>query len=54
MTLDGGDDPDTLLARVEERLSGVLPAHFEVDEAVLMEEYEADIWRPIQALPFQR
>ena len=54
LTLDGGDDPDTLLARVEKRLSGLLPAHFEVDEAVLMEEYEADVWRPIQALPFQR
>ena len=54
LTLDGGDDPDTLLARVEERLSGLLPAHFAVDEAVLMEEYEPDVWRPIHTLPFQR
>ena len=38
LTLDGGDEPDTLLARVQERLSGLLPAHFEVGEAVLMEE----------------
>jgi hypothetical protein len=54
LTLDGGDDPETLLARVEERLSGLLPAHFDVDEAVLMEEYETDVWRPIHTLPFQR
>jgi len=45
LTLDGGKDPDTLLARVEERLEGLLPAHFEVDEAVLMEEYEPDVFR---------
>jgi hypothetical protein len=54
LTLDGGDDPDTLLARVEEQLSGLLPARIDVDEAVLMEEYEPDVWRPIHTLPFQR
>jgi hypothetical protein len=54
LTLDGGDDPDTLLERVEARLAGILPVHFEVDEAVLMEEYEPGVWRPIHLLPFQR
>jgi hypothetical protein len=54
LTLDGGDDPDTLLARVEERLDGLLPAHFEVGEAVLMEEYERDVWHVTHTFPFQR
>jgi len=54
LTLDGGDDPDTLLARVEERLSGLLPAHFEVGEAVLMGETEPDVWHAHHKLPFQR
>ena len=54
LTLDGGPDPATLLARVEERLDGLLPAHFEMDEAVLMEEYEPDVWRATYTFPFQR
>ena len=54
LTLDGGDDPDTLQSRVEERLSGLLPAHFEIDEAVLMGESEPDVFEVIQTLPFQR
>ena len=54
LTLTGGDDPDTLVARVEERLSGLLPAHFEIDEAVLMEEYESDVMRVTHRFPFQR
>jgi 2'-5' RNA ligase superfamily protein len=54
LTLDGGDDPDSLPARVEERLFGILPAHFEVAEATLMEEYEPDVWRPVHTFPFQR
>jgi hypothetical protein len=54
LTLDGGDDPDTILARVEERLDGILPAHFEVAEAVLMAESEPDVWQVIQTFPFQR
>ena len=54
LTLDGGADPATLQARVEERLDGLLPAHFEMDEAVLMEEYEPDVWRGIHTFPFQR
>ena len=41
-------------SRVEERLSGLLPAHFEVDEAVLMGEHEPDVWRVLHTLPFQR
>jgi hypothetical protein len=54
LTLDGGDDPHTLLTRVEERLSGLLPAHFEIDEAVLMGEREKDVFEVVQTLPFQR
>jgi hypothetical protein len=54
LTLDGGADPQTLLSRVEKRLSGLLPAHFEVDEAVLMGEHEPDVWRVLHTLPFQR
>jgi len=54
LTLNGGDDPDTLLARVEELLDGLLPAHFEVGEAVLMEEYERDVWHVTHTFPFQR
>jgi hypothetical protein len=42
LTLDGGDDPDTLPARVEQRLANVLPARFEITEVALMEEYEPD------------
>ena len=30
---------------LERRLEGLLPAHFEVNDVVLMEEYEADRWR---------
>jgi hypothetical protein len=45
LTLDGGDDPDTLRARAEQRLANVLPAHFEITEVVLMEEFEPDRWR---------
>jgi len=54
LTLHGGDEPDTLRARVEERLSGLLPAHFRIDEAVLMGEREPDVFEVIQTLPFQR
>jgi len=42
LTVDGGDDPDTLRARVEQRLRDVLPAQFEIREAALMEEFEPD------------
>ena len=54
LTLDGGDDPAETLARVEQRLEGLLPATFEVTHAVLMEEYEPDVWRGIYEFPFQR
>jgi len=54
LTLGGGDDPATLQSRVEQRLSGLLPAHFEIDEAVLMGEREPDVFEVIQTLPFQR
>jgi 2'-5' RNA ligase superfamily len=42
LTLDGGDDPDTLRARVEQRLAPLLPARFTIREATLQEEYEPD------------
>ena len=42
LTVDGGDDPDTLRARVEQRLRDVLPVQFEIREAALMEEFEPD------------
>ncbi len=42
LTLDGGADPDTLRARVEERLAHVLPARFRITEVALMEEFEPD------------
>jgi hypothetical protein len=53
LTLDGGDDPAATRARVEKRLAGLLPAHFAVTEAVLMEEYEPDVWSMIHTFPFQ-
>jgi hypothetical protein len=49
LTLSGGDDT---LARVEARLEGLLPAHFDVSEAVLMEEQEPDVWRVRETFPF--
>jgi hypothetical protein len=52
LTLSGGDDRDATRARVEERLDGLLPAHFEIHEAVLMEEYEPDVWRVLESFPF--
>jgi len=52
LTLDGGHDAATLRARVEERLAGLLPAHFDVDEAVLMEESEPDVFRVRERFPF--
>jgi hypothetical protein len=42
LTLDGGSDPDTLRARVEERLRELLPVAFEIREVALMEEFEPD------------
>jgi 2'-5' RNA ligase superfamily protein len=52
LTLDGGDDPDATRSRVEDRLQGLLPAHFEVVEAALMEEYEPDVWLVRETFPF--
>ena len=59
----GADDPpphasltlvgdDETLAKVETRLDGILPAHFDVQEAVLMEEHEPDVWRVRETFPF--
>jgi 2'-5' RNA ligase superfamily len=52
LTLDGGEDPDETRARVERRLEGVLPVHFHVEEAVLMEEREPDVWQVRETFPF--
>ena len=52
LTLDGGDEPDTLRARVEERLRDVLPVRFEVREAALMEEFEPDRYRVRETFRF--
>jgi hypothetical protein len=49
LTLVGGD---ATLADVEARLEGILPAHFHVQEAVLMEEHEPDVWRVRETFPF--
>ena len=38
-------DPDTLLARAEQRVGPLLPASFVVREATLMEMHEPDRWR---------
>jgi hypothetical protein len=54
LTLDGGADPGATLARVENRLKGLLPAHFEVEEATLMQEHEPDVWRATHTFPLQR
>jgi 2'-5' RNA ligase superfamily len=53
LTSDGGSDPTNLRASAKKRLEGLLPAHFAVDEAVLMEEYEPDVFRVTQTFPFQ-
>jgi 2'-5' RNA ligase superfamily len=52
LTLDGGNDPATLRERVESRLEGLLPAHFELHEARLMEELEPDHWRLTHSFQF--
>jgi hypothetical protein len=49
LTLVG--DAETL-RRVETRLEGILPAHFEVDEAVLMEEREPDVFQVRETFAF--
>ena len=45
LILTGGDDPAAALAQVEERVAGLLPARFQIDEVTLMEEVEPDRWR---------
>jgi 2'-5' RNA ligase superfamily len=49
LTLVGGD---ATLADVEARLEGILPAHFDVQEVVLMEEHEPDAWRVRETFRF--
>ena len=45
LTLNDGGDRIATRKRVEQRLEGLLPAHFEVDEVALMEEYDIDRMR---------
>ena len=45
-------DPDTLVARAEERVGPLLPATFVVTEATLMEMHEPDRWRVRTTFPF--
>jgi 2'-5' RNA ligase superfamily len=49
LTLVGDDET---LAQVEARLDDLLPVHFDVDEAVLMEEAEPDVWRVRETFRF--
>lgn len=52
LTLDGGSDPGTLRARVEERLRDLLPVELEIREAALMEEFEPDRYRVRETFRF--
>ena len=45
-------DPDTLAARVEQRIGPLLPAGFGVREATLMEMHEPDRWHVRATFPF--
>ena len=45
LTLNDRGDRVATRRRVEERLEGLLPAHFEMHEVVLMEEYDIDRMR---------
>jgi hypothetical protein len=44
LTYTGGDDRAATLARVQQRLDGLLPAAFHITEAALMEETDPDRW----------
>jgi hypothetical protein len=44
-------DPDTLVARADARVGPLLPAHFDVREATLMEMCEPDRWRVRTTFP---
>jgi 2'-5' RNA ligase superfamily len=45
-------DPDTLVARAEERVGPLLPASFVLREATLMEMHEPDRWHVRTTFPF--
>ncbi len=45
-------DPDTLVARAEARVGPLLPAHFVVREATLIEMHEPDRWHVGATFPF--
>jgi 2'-5' RNA ligase superfamily len=48
-----GDDAITR-EQAEQRVSGLLPVRCEIREAMLMEEYEPDMWRHRETLPLGR
>ena len=52
LTLDDGGDREATRGAVERRLAGLLPAHFEIGEAALIEEHEPDRWRVRERFPF--
>jgi hypothetical protein len=52
LTYTGGSDRVATRERVERRLEGLLPARFQVTEAVLMEESEHDRWRLRETFAF--
>ena len=45
LTETGGEDREATRSRVEQRLTGLLPARIPIDEVTLMEEFEPDRWR---------
>jgi len=47
-------DPDTLVARAEQRVGPLLPASFDVRGATLMEMHEPDRWHVRTAFPFAK
>jgi hypothetical protein len=51
LTLNDQGDRAAIRARAEQRLEGLLPAHFEVTEVALMEEYALDCMRVTHTFP---
>jgi 2'-5' RNA ligase superfamily len=47
-----GDDPDAVREAVRRRVEPLLPVHFVVHEASLLEAYEPDRFRPRESFPF--
>jgi len=51
LTLNDHGDRTAILRRAEQRLEGLLPAHFELTEVALMEEYALDRMRVTHTFP---